>query len=116
MSRAEVEEAEWRQKRWSGGGWGRRWLEVGGEGEGRSYHDNLELLLPAIAFVESPKPSWDRKSWLHFPTLLLATLEHFKHIPRQTLICAFSGIVFSLYLDLGPLIAQSSIKTSALSG
>src|SRR5258706_16126961 len=24
---------------WSGGGWGRRWLGVGGEGEGRTYHD-----------------------------------------------------------------------------
>ena len=30
---------EWRWKRWSGGRWGQRWLEVGGEGEGWSYHD-----------------------------------------------------------------------------
>ena len=38
-SGAEAEEAEWRQRRQSGGGGSRRWLEVGGEGEGRSYHD-----------------------------------------------------------------------------
>ncbi len=41
-SGVEAEEAEWRQKRQSGGrrgGWGWRQLEVGREGEGRLYHD-----------------------------------------------------------------------------
>ena len=36
--------AEWRWKRWSGGRWGWRWLEVGREGEGRLYHDITPLL------------------------------------------------------------------------
>ena len=40
-SGAEVEEAEWRQKRQSGGRGGQRQLEAGGEGEGRSYHDRM---------------------------------------------------------------------------
>ena len=43
-SRVEVEEAEWRQRRRSGGGGSWRQLEVGGEGEGRSYHDITPLL------------------------------------------------------------------------
>src|SRR5258707_9550457 len=34
---------EQRQKRQSGGRWGWRWLEVGREGEGRSYHDRKRL-------------------------------------------------------------------------
>ncbi len=28
---------------WSGGRWGWRWLGVGGEGEGRLYHDNDKI-------------------------------------------------------------------------
>src|SRR5258708_18698565 len=43
-SGAEAEEVEWRWRRQSGGGGSRRWLEVGGEGEGRSYHDITPLL------------------------------------------------------------------------
>src|SRR5260221_4449252 len=43
-SGVEAEEAEWRRKRWSGGRGSRRWLEVGREGEGRSYHDITSLL------------------------------------------------------------------------
>src|SRR5258708_10696141 len=53
-SGAEVEEVEWRWRRWrqsevkwsggSGGGGSQRWLEVGGEGEGRLYHDITPLL------------------------------------------------------------------------
>src|SRR5258708_21162980 len=45
-SGAEAEEAEWRWRRWSGGRGSRRQLEVGGEGEGRSYHDITPLLCP----------------------------------------------------------------------
>src|SRR5258708_18811602 len=43
-------EAEWRQKRQSGGRWGWRWLEVGGEGEGRSYHDmkHIDMILSHV--------------------------------------------------------------------
>src|SRR5260221_3856064 len=44
-SRAEAEEAEWRRRRRSGGRGGQRWLEVDGEGEGRSYHDSKTSLL-----------------------------------------------------------------------
>src|SRR5258708_1340445 len=43
-SGVEAEEAEWGRRRWSGGGGSRRWLEVGREGEGRSYHDITPLL------------------------------------------------------------------------
>src|SRR6266446_9629568 len=43
-SGAEAEEVEWRRRRWSGGGGSRRQLEVGREGEGRSYHDITPLL------------------------------------------------------------------------
>src|SRR5258705_8674862 len=38
-SGVEAEEAEWRRRRQSGGGGSQRWVEVGREGEGRSYHD-----------------------------------------------------------------------------
>src|SRR5260221_171217 len=41
--------AEWRQKRQSGGRWGWRQLEVGGEGEGRLYHDITPLLCHYIS-------------------------------------------------------------------
>src|SRR5258707_3839094 len=43
-SGAEAEEAEWRWRWWSRGGGSRRRLEVGREGEGRSYHDITPLL------------------------------------------------------------------------
>src|SRR5258708_16204682 len=36
-SGVEAEEAEWRQRWWSGGGGSQRQLEVGGEGEGREW-------------------------------------------------------------------------------
>src|SRR6266436_222693 len=39
-SRVEAEEVEWRWRKRSGGRGSWRWLEVGREGEGRSYHDN----------------------------------------------------------------------------
>src|SRR5258705_13812268 len=42
-SRAEVEEAEWRRRRQSGGGGSQRQVEVGKEGEGRSYHDTVQF-------------------------------------------------------------------------
>ncbi len=44
---------ERRWKRQSGGGWGQRWLEVGREGEGRSYHDtNGMIKLPVLTVAK----------------------------------------------------------------
>src|SRR5258708_2422937 len=44
--------AEQRQKRWSGGRGSWRWLEVGREGEGRSYHDREAKAARVWAAVE----------------------------------------------------------------
>src|SRR5260221_14442510 len=38
-SGVEAEEVEWRQRKRSGGRGSWRWLEAGGGGEGRAYHD-----------------------------------------------------------------------------
>src|SRR5258708_40150767 len=45
-SGAEAEEAEWRWRRWSGGGGSQRQLEAGEEGEGRAYHDIMSWTTP----------------------------------------------------------------------
>ena len=47
--------AEQRQKRQSGCGWGQRWLGVGREVEGRSYHDNLGRREPTLTDMVTPK-------------------------------------------------------------
>ena len=66
-SRVEAEEVEWRQRRQSGGGGGWRQLEVGGEGEGRLYHDMISqssVLVTKMGFKGIVVPFCMQCAWV----------------------------------------------------
>src|SRR5258708_13658731 len=96
-SGVEVEEAEWRQRRWSGGGGSRRWLEAGREGEGRLYHDTsnpIHILHQHTSSIACSLPQGIRMYMSSTIKLLTCSMHHqLKQESINLLILPSSGTV-----------------------
>src|SRR5258708_3574973 len=101
-SEVEAEEVEWRWRRRSGGRGSRRWLEVGGEGEGRSYHDSTTSSLQFTVMGVMVIP-WHHHVLCSRP---LCVLAHATVISINIPLCITTSVLPIMQIHLDPTVVH----------